>query len=72
MASAVSEDAESTSPELAPEQRQVLRWRYELATSAGLTSVEARLFAESDQETSTLRSCIENGWSPEQIRAIVL
>jgi hypothetical protein len=55
-----------------PEWANVLRWRYRAARHAGLTHVEATLFAESDGNTAQLRGLKEHGATPEQIRRICL
>lgn len=57
---------------LGREQLAVWRWRFDEAFRAGLTSLEARLFAESDRDLDELRRLVKKGATPEQIRAIVL
>lgn len=54
------------------EQLAVRQWRFDEAVRAGLTDVEARLFAESDRELGELRRLVKAGCPVEQIRAIVL
>lgn len=48
------------------------QWRFECARDAGLTKVEARLFAESDASLEMLRKLQRLGCPPQQIAAIVL
>lgn len=57
---------------LSLEQLSVRNWRYDEARKAGLTPVEAALFAESDRELSELRKLVANGCPVETIREIVL
>lgn len=59
---------------LSPEDelRQARKNRYHEARDAGLTHVEATLFAESDEDIGTLRKCVKNGWTVEQIKELVL
>jgi len=54
------------------EQLQVLRRRYQEARKAGLTIVEAKLFAESDADVGELRRLVRDGCPVETLRAIVL
>jgi hypothetical protein len=54
------------------EQRTVLRNRYDEARAAGLSIVEAQLFRDSGADVGWLRCCVRNGWSGEQIAAVVL
>lgn len=58
--------------ELADEQRTVTRNRYREARQAGLTIVEAQLFADSDRDIGELRLLVAKGATVEQIRAIIL
>lgn len=58
--------------DLTDEQLEILRRRYTEARKAGLTIVEARLFAESDADVGELRRLVEHGCPIDQIRAIVL
>lgn len=51
---------------------EVLRRRYTEARQAGLTIVEARLFAESDRDVGELRQLVAAGCPVETIRQIVL
>jgi hypothetical protein len=53
-------------------QLAVRNWRYDEARQAGLTPVEAAMFAESDADLAELRKLVEKGATPLQIRAIVL
>ena len=50
----------------------VRNWRFDAARKAGLSGVEAALFAESDRDLAELRKLIEKGCPVEQLRAIVL
>jgi len=61
-----------TMDDLTDEQLEVLRRRYMEARQAGLTIVEARLFAESNADVGELRRLIAGGCPIHQIRAIVL
>lgn len=54
------------------EQLEVLRRRYTEARCAGLTIVEARLFAESDRDVGELRRLVASGCPLDTIRQIVL
>jgi hypothetical protein len=56
----------------APELLRVQQWRYEQARNAGLTKVEARLFAESDRSLEELRRLVALGCKPQVIAKIVL
>lgn len=51
--------------------RVVLR-RYAEARAAGLTSVEARLFAESDADVGLLRALVRGGCKPQLIAKVLL
>jgi hypothetical protein len=51
--------------------RVVLK-RYREARLAGLSKVEARMWAESEEPTSVLRLCVDAGFTPDQIRQLVL
>jgi hypothetical protein len=53
------------------EQLQVLRNRYAEARAAGLSIVEAQLFRDSLTDVGLLRRCVRNGWTAEQIAAVV-
>lgn len=59
-----------TSPDY-DEQLEVLRRRYKEARQAGLSIVEARLFAESSQDVGTLRKLVAKGCEPRTIARIV-
>lgn len=54
------------------ENLEVLRRRYTEARQAGLSIVEAQLFADSDVDIGCLRKLVAKGATPDQIRAIVL
>ena len=54
------------------EQQRVRLRRYREAVQAGLTIVEARLFADSEADVGELRRLVEAGCPPELIRRIVL
>ena len=58
--------------DLCDEQREVLRRRHAEARRAGLTLIEARLFAESDRDIGELRQLVATGCPLDTIRAIVL
>ncbi len=51
---------------------RVRRRRYWEAIDAGLTTVEARLFADSDVDVGELRRLVDKGCGPELIARIVL
>lgn len=53
------------------ELAEVRRRRYLEARDAGLTLVEARLFADSDQDVGTLRKLVKAGCPPARIADIV-
>ncbi len=64
-------------PELEPvvkpdERERVRRRRYWEALEAGMTSPEARLFAESPADVGELRRLVKDGCPLETIRRIVL
>jgi len=54
------------------EQLEVVRRRYTEARKAGLTIIEAKLFAESDADVGELRRLVRAGCPVETLRAIVL
>ncbi len=54
------------------EKERVRRRRYWEALDAGLTSPEARLFAESEADIGQLRSLVAAGCPLDTIRRIVL
>ena len=54
------------------ERRQVALWRQDQARKAGLTVVEARLFAESDQDLEELRQLSAAGCPHDLLARIVL
>ena len=51
---------------------EVVRRRYTEARQAGLTIVEAKLFAESEADVGELRRLVQAGCPVETLRAIVL
>ena len=57
---------------LSRELLDVRNWRYDEARKAGLTPVEALMFAQSDRDLAELRRLVEKGCPPERIREIVL
>lgn len=59
-------------PALWSEQTRVYLWRYREARLAGLTIIEARLFAESDADVGQLRKLVQLACPVETIRRIVL
>ncbi len=61
-----------TEPAVHDEQARVRRRRYWEALEAGLTEVEARLFAESPADVGELRRLVKDGCPLETIRRIVL
>lgn len=61
-----------TAADIFDETLEVLRRRYTEARRAGLTIIEARLFADSDGDVGELRKLVAKGATPAQIRAIVL
>lgn len=54
------------------ERLEVTRNRYMEARKAGLTIVEAQLFADSDTDIALLRKLVKGKATVEQIRRIVL
>jgi hypothetical protein len=52
--------------------QKVVRWRFKEARSAGLTRVEARLYAESEQDVSILRLLVAHGATAQQIAKVLL
>lgn len=62
------EDGEWLSLELL----SVRNWRYDEARKAGLSGVEAMMFAESDRDLAELRKLVAAGCPVETLRAIVL
>lgn len=60
-------------PHVEAAERQSVRLnRYNQATSAGLTEVEAWLFADSETDIGLLRKLVRKGATVDQIRRIVL
>jgi hypothetical protein len=57
---------------LSLEQLAVRNWRYDEARKAGMSGVEAALFAESDRDLGELRKLVEKGCEPRLIARIVL
>ena len=57
---------------LCDEQINIYRRRYREARAAGLTVVEAELWADSKESVGTLRKLVAAGATPAQIRAVVL
>lgn len=57
---------------LSLEYLSVRNWRYDEARKAGLTGVEAAMFAESDRELAELRKLVKAGCPVDKLRAIVL
>ncbi len=58
--------------QLYDERLEVTRNRYMEARKAGLTIVEAQLFADSDADIALLRKLVKGKATVEQIRRIVL
>lgn len=54
------------------ELQEIIRWRYHQACQAGLTRVEARLFAESDTDIGLLRQLVAAGCPAQLIARIVI
>jgi hypothetical protein len=63
---------ETDSTHLDSDALRVVLKRYREARLGGLSKVEARMWAESDEPTGLLRKCVEGGATAEQLRAIVL
>lgn len=63
---------QSAAPDLLDEPARVRRRRYREARDAGLTMLEARLFADSDQDIGTLRKLVARGCGHELIAKILL
>lgn len=61
-------------PATVPSDRcaDVYRWRYREARQAGMTIIEASLFADSQADLAQLRKLVAAGCAPELILAIVL
>ena len=59
-------------PVLDDEQWQRHKWRYDAARRAGLTLVEAKLFADSDVDIGELRRLHAAGCPPELLARLVL
>lgn len=56
----------------ADEQREVYRRRFREARQAGMSIVEAQLFADSDQDIGTLRKLVKAGCPPDVMARIVV
>lgn len=54
------------------EALSVIQWRFEQAREAGLTRIEARLWAESEADVGELRKLVAKEAKPQQIAKIVL
>lgn len=60
-------------PDDEPAEETVVQWnRYKEARKAGLSIVEAQIWADSHGDVGLLRLCVRNRWTPEQIRAVLL
>jgi hypothetical protein len=57
---------------MACEQVVVWRWRQEEAKQAGMTKIEARMFAESDRDIGELRKMVAKGCPPELLAKVLL
>ncbi len=68
----VTPEAETDDRDLDDEDRDVVRWRFQQARGAGLTRIEARLFAESEASLTELRLLVAKGCPPQTIARIVL
>lgn len=65
-------DADLEETEVSDEQRQVDMWRKRQALQAGLTPLEARIWAESEADVGTLRRLVKDGCPVRLIREIVI
>lgn len=54
------------------EQKQMLKWRRRCAVEAGMSPLEARMFAESDIDLEELRRLVKTGCPAEMIGRILL
>ena len=61
-----------TAPRICEEQTAVYLRRYKEAREAGLSIVEARMFAESGADIGELRRLVESGCPPALIAQIAL
>lgn len=52
--------------------QKVVRWRFLEARDAGLTRLEARLYAESDIDCERLRALVRHGATPQQVAKVLL
>ena len=59
-------------PEVADVQRQVVLWRQEQAVKAGLSWLEARVWADSDGDVGELRRLVEAGCPVSLLARLVL
>lgn len=59
-------------PEWDDEPHRVITRKFLEARAAGLTRVEARLFAESNGDVGELRKLVKNGCPPATIAKIVI
>jgi hypothetical protein len=62
---------DETPVEPSDEQREIRRRRYEEARAAGLSVVEARLFADSELDVGDLRRLVKRGCEPRLIARIL-
>ncbi len=65
-------EADTDLPAHLGELVRVRRRRYWEAVDAGLTTIEARLFADSEVDVGELRRLVDKGCGPELIARIVL
>lgn len=54
------------------EQQKVVVWRYEEARRYGFTRLEARMYADSEIDSSELRRLKRSGWPPARAAAFLL
>ncbi len=64
--------AEQNAPVLDDEQWTLHKWRYDAARAAGLTLVEAKLFADSNVDIGELRRLHAAGCPPDLLARLVL
>jgi hypothetical protein len=57
--------------DLTVDEKRVAR-RHLLAVQAGLSDLEAQMWAESDEPTDLLRKCVAAGATVDELRRIVL
>lgn len=65
-------DTDEQPPTRAPELERVILHRFKEARQAGLTLVEARLFAESEVDVGLLRTLVAGHCPPQQIARILI